>query len=125
MSNVSLVVGIALAMLASVMVILVPLGLSWWRQFWTIGGPYPVAGVMGRLGILPGSAVGYEFDLAVAAARCIECDAKQRCAEWLLSGRQEGIEAFCRNAATVCTRNYSPPPDGSAPGDEALDIVET
>ena len=101
MSNVSMVVGIALATVAGVMVILVPLGLSWWRQFATTGGPYPVARIMGRLGVLPSNAVGYEFDLAVAAARCIECDAKQRCGEWLLSGGREGIEDFCRNATIV------------------------
>ena len=33
--------------------------------------------------------------------RCAECRAKAECAEWLASGRRDGYQRFCPNAAFV------------------------
>jgi len=39
--------------------------------------------------------------LARAARRCASCGAAQACREWLDSGKREGYEQFCANAAYI------------------------
>jgi hypothetical protein len=42
---------------------------------------------------------GREF--ALAARRCMECAARERCAEWLAERRGEGYQGFCPNARYI------------------------
>ena len=41
------------------------------------------------------------YQAALATRRCVTCADKARCDAWLASGRSEGAEEFCPNAAFV------------------------
>jgi hypothetical protein len=36
--------------------------------------------------------------LGIAVRRCVFCPNVDRCADWLASGKREGLEEFCPNA---------------------------
>lgn len=42
---------------------------------------------------------------ALATRACVYCNSKEECDAWLASGRREGFEAFCPNAAYIAARS--------------------
>jgi hypothetical protein len=65
--------------------------------------PAALGAVLARQGIDWGrlAAAGTVNDFALAVRHCIDCRAKAQCGEWLRSGRREGYETFCANAAFI------------------------
>ena len=56
------------------------------------------AEMLARKGIEPGRDLSQLYADALATRRCVFCKAKAQCDAWLASGRDEGLEEFCRNA---------------------------
>ncbi len=71
-----------------------------WRRAMRDDRPLPLSIMMRRLHIEPAAAAAASgFALGAAARRCAACPAEAECRAWLASGRHEGYERFCPNAA--------------------------
>jgi len=74
-----------------------------WRRGFAQDTQLPLAEMMVRRGVVltpVWSGLGAS-GLAQAARRCASCSATKACRAWLDSGRREGYEEFCANAAYI------------------------
>lgn len=61
--------------------------------------------MLGRQGLKLGDDLTRVHTDAVATRACVYCSTKEECDAWLASGRREGFEAFCPNAAYIAGRS--------------------
>lgn len=64
-----------------------------------------LAEMLGRRGVKLGEDPGEVYAEAAATRRCVYCRDKAQCDAWLASGKTEGFEAFCPNAAYIKRRS--------------------
>jgi hypothetical protein len=61
--------------------------------------------VLGRKGLKLGDDLWRIHADATATRACVYCSTKDVCDAWLASGKSEGFEAFCPNAAYIGGRS--------------------
>jgi hypothetical protein len=98
LSSITFMAGGALLLGVAVFIALASL---WWL------GHEPAPGSLGALFAREGidwarlAAAASVDEFALGLSRCTECRAKAECGEWLASGRRDGYQSFCPNAAFV------------------------
>lgn len=95
----ALVFSLVLLLLFAGLVAALPMAFAGWRRLVAREGELQIWRTMRRRGITREDTVGQEVSLGRAVRRCVMCPSIDDCDQWLSSGKQDGLDLFCPNAA--------------------------
>ena len=97
----ALFIGVASLLLVFALVAALPFAYAGWRRATNRSAELEIWPVMRRLRVSPEATPRNDATMAHAIRRCVLCPSLEECEHWLASGKTDGIDAFCPNAAVI------------------------